>query len=400
MKKQTSAAFLLAGTAIGSGMLSLPIVLAKFGLWMTCLWMLLSAGLTYLTALIRSDLNLNTFASATLQDVGQALDSPVLGHMGNACIKLLHFALMAAYIGGFASILVSLFALKEALLPILIVCSAMGFGCLFFLASKRLIAINKVLFLALFGSFLLLVVGLLARTPLHIFPSKTGTIMWGDYAELIPILFTSFGFQGSIHSMTKFCENDREMIRSACFWGSLLPAIIYCVWTGAILLVVANADGAFFKELVEGKPVALGALISVLSHAAATLHVQSVVWVVSLFALLTSILGVGLALLDILQEGHPTARRGVPKACAVGAVTVLPALMTLFWKNAFLSILNISGVILAVIAIIVPVLLSMTLRRRNGFKQRPLLKSRIALYSVLGCGVGIVVLGILEFLEH
>ena len=33
MKKQLGASFLFAGTAIGSGMLSLPMVLAKFGIF-------------------------------------------------------------------------------------------------------------------------------------------------------------------------------------------------------------------------------------------------------------------------------------------------------------------------------------------------------------------------------
>ncbi|MDE6576341.1 MAG: hypothetical protein K2L24_03020, partial [Opitutales bacterium] len=49
LQKQLGAIFLLAGTAIGSGILSLPIVLAKFGIVNTCLIMLFFALLTYLT---------------------------------------------------------------------------------------------------------------------------------------------------------------------------------------------------------------------------------------------------------------------------------------------------------------------------------------------------------------
>lgn len=396
MKKQMSAAFLLAGTAIGSGMLSLPIVLAKFGLFTTFVWMFLFAELTYLTALIRSDLNLNTFSSATFLDIGKHLNRPVIGHVGNVFIQLLHFALMAAYLGGFASILVSLLGLADSLLPVFILLSAVGFGLLFFGASKRLVAINKILFLALFGTFLFLVIGLLACTPLHVLPTRVGTITWSDRAALIPILFTSFGFQGSIHSMTKFCENDRHMIRFACLWGSVIPAVVYCVWTGAILLIVANADGVFFQRLISGESVVLGELIGVLSHAATALHVQGVVWIVSLFALLTSILGVGLALLDILQKETSSTHRGISKATTVALVTLLPALVALFWKNAFLSILNVSGIILAMLAIVVPVLLSNALRREPNLKQPLLLNSSLALWSVFACGIGIILLGILD----
>lgn len=399
MKKQASAAFLLAGTAIGSGMLSLPIVLAKFGLWATFFWMFSFTGLTYLTALIRSDLNLNTFASATFLDIGKTLRCPTLGRARNVFIKLLHFALMAAYLGGFSSVLIFLLGLREGLLPFLILASTLGFNLLFFFASKRLVEINKILFLALFGTFLFLVVGLLVSTPIYVLPSRVETITWKDQATLIPILFTSFGFQGSIHSMTKFCENDRKTIRSACLWGSIIPAVVYCVWTSAILLIVANADGVFFQRLVSGESVSLGDLIGVLSRTAATLHVQGLMWIVSLFALLTSILGVGLALLDLLQETS-SGRTQTLKVIHIGIITWLPALVALFWKNAFLSILNVSGIILAMIAIVIPVLLSEALHKQGKVHQVPLLESKFARRGVLVCGCGIVVLGILDLVAR
>ena len=44
MKKQLNAIFLLAGTAIGSGMLSLPIVLACYGLIFSCVSMCFLLG--------------------------------------------------------------------------------------------------------------------------------------------------------------------------------------------------------------------------------------------------------------------------------------------------------------------------------------------------------------------
>ena len=105
MKRQFGAAFLLAGTAIGSGMISLPIVLAKFGIFNTCVLMVAFAGLTYLTALIRSDLNLNFHAEATLTEVGAAFNCPKIGKFGDFLLKILSFALMAAYLFGCASII-------------------------------------------------------------------------------------------------------------------------------------------------------------------------------------------------------------------------------------------------------------------------------------------------------
>lgn len=104
-KKRRDAAFLLAGTAIGSGMISLPMVLAKFGITGTFFMIIVFSVLTYFTALIRSDLNLNSYAEASLKDVGIFFRCPLVGNLGDFMLKLLSFALLAAYISGESSII-------------------------------------------------------------------------------------------------------------------------------------------------------------------------------------------------------------------------------------------------------------------------------------------------------
>ena len=105
MKTKLNVIFLLAGTAIGSGMIALPIVLAKFGIINTCLIMLCFSALTYITALIRADLNLNSSSDATLKDVGNKFGEILFGNIGHIALLLLSFALMSAYIFGLSSML-------------------------------------------------------------------------------------------------------------------------------------------------------------------------------------------------------------------------------------------------------------------------------------------------------
>ena len=92
MKKQLGASFLLAGTAIGSGMLSLPMVLAKFGIFNSVLIMFAFAVLTYFSALIRADLNIQSNPDASLKDVGIFFHCPKTGTLGDILLKLLHFS--------------------------------------------------------------------------------------------------------------------------------------------------------------------------------------------------------------------------------------------------------------------------------------------------------------------
>lgn len=378
-------------------MISLPIVLAKFGITCTYLIMLIFAALTYMTALIRSDLNLNSNAAATLQEIGQILNHPTIGEIGNYFLILLHFALMSAYLFGFSSILYALF---ENLLNFtvsqttIIIVTAMAIALFFLITSETIIQVNKYLFMIMFGILIALIIILFLGTEIEIVPKGAMNIKIKDWATLVPIIFTSFGFQGSIHSMTKFANNNKSIIKCACFWGSLIPALIYVTWTTAILLVVANTDVAFFKLMLSGETIEIGALIEILSKATDSQVIQIIVWGVSIFAILTSILGVGLALLDIAQRsGRIESKWGI-----IVAIVFAPAVVSIFVPNAFIRILNFAGIILAIIAIIIPVILSFIMKKEGKIKEELLLKNQLLIKLTFAFGLVIILLGIIDLL--
>lgn len=395
MSSAASAACLLAGTAIGSGMISLPMVLAQLGVVGTCLVMVAFAAFTYLTALIRADLNLNSFAEASLKDAGVAFGRPFVGALGDFMLKLLSVALMAAYLSGGASIVGT--ALGGTCSKLLVMgVFAGGIALAFLLASDTLVRMNKWLFVGMFSVLLALIVFLFMQTPLRVVPRASSPGALRQWSTLVPILFTSFGFQGSIHSMTKVCQNDRALVHKACLWGSAIPAVVYSVWTTAILLVTANTAPAFFQKMLQGQATDVGELVSVLSQATSSACLHGFVWVVSGLALLTSIIGVGLALLDIIQQEWR-----LPKGLSVAGVVGIPALIAVLIPNAFIRILNVSGMILAVIAILVPCTLSLTMQRsKTPLPCRPLLSNRCVIGAVFLCGVGMILLGGYDALCH
>lgn len=394
MKKQFGATFLLAGTAIGSGMISLPMVLARFGIINTCVIMIFFAVLTYLTALIRSDLNLNLHAGATLKEVGKAFDCHWAGFFGNFLLILLHFALMSAYLFGFSSILCSFFG-NVFSQSVIITLSAIGVALGFLFASHFIINVNKILFVSMFVVFIILIIELFLETPINFIPNCTGNIKISEWTMLVPIVFTSFGFQGSIHSMTKFCNNDRQLIKNACLWGSIIPALVYIVWTTVILFVVANTDTSFFQLMLEGKATDVGALVMVLSKATSSQSVQIIMWIVSILAILTSVLGVGLALIDIFQQEW----QDVSKQKIIGLVVFVPAAISMLVPNAFIRILNVSGVILSLIAIIIPIIISLNMQKSGKVKSELLLKNKAVTLGVFTCGIAIITLGIFDLLK-
>ena len=104
-KKLLGSVFLLAGTAIGSGMLSLPIVLSKYGIRLSLLIMLAFTWVTYFSSIIRCDLNIHSDSRFSLQDVGEHFSGNIAKPIGNISFKLLSYSLMAAYLHGAASLL-------------------------------------------------------------------------------------------------------------------------------------------------------------------------------------------------------------------------------------------------------------------------------------------------------
>lgn len=389
MKKQFEAAFLLAGTAIGSGMISLPIVLAKFGILGSILIMLTFSVLTYATALIRADLNLQTKSKATLGEIGKFFACSKVGALGDFCLQLLSFALMSAYLFGGTSILAACCNIPTSVMTFLF---SIVIAIAFFLSFGLILKINKILFTSMFTILVVQVILLLSKIDIEFIPIANNRIHLQDWSVLIPIVFTSFGFQGSIHSVTKFCNNDRNVIKNACLWGSIIPAIVYIIWTVAVLLVIANTDANFFRSMLSGQSIDVGELVETLSCASSMKFIQLIIKIVSFLAVLTSIFGVGIALFETLNRNYNTS-----KLATVSMTVFLPAIVALLIPNAFIRILKFSGIILSIIAIIVPIIISIKMQKlRIKRKTKLLLANKGIMFAVFAFGLIIILLGCFE----
>jgi tyrosine-specific transport protein len=127
--------------------------------------------------------------------------------------------------------------------------------------------------------------------------------------------------------------------------------------------------GQYSKKSIASKVIALvkcssqsvvvieiGDLIQELSTIAKWPFVQLLVWWISLLAIVTSILGVGIGLCDAFKGILSNIIRN-SIACRLMAVilTVLPAyLVAVLIPNAFIVVLGFAGMILAIIAILLP----------------------------------------------
>lgn len=380
MNKQLSATFMLAGTAIGSGMISLPIVLSHIGMFPTVLLILLCVFVTYVSALVRAELNLHSNSRFTLEDVGLRFSGPIAALIGNISIKMLSFSLLSAYIYGLSAII------SDGCVASKIIVAGFTFVLMAF-SSDRIITFNKKLFIALLVLLLCSLIGMIFNVNFVEIPKIYHEIQWPKLFIILPTLFTSFGFQGSLHSLTKFCNNNETLIRRACFWGSLIPAIVYIVWTFGVMALIFNSQpDLFYKMLVQS--IDIRELISALCNISNTKFINTAVFIISLLAIATSIIGVGVALVDDLEmtieRSHMAVDEKIVRPLCAAMAVIPSALIAIIIPGAFVKILSFAGMILSVIAIFLPAFLVSRIKSKIKFR---ILERKEFIYLIIMFGI-------------
>ncbi|MFA0373280.1 aromatic amino acid transport family protein, partial [Vibrio sp. 10N.222.54.F6] len=62
----------------------------------------------------------------------------------------------------------------------------------------------------------------------------------GLIVAAIPVVFTSFGFHGSIPSIVRYLDGDVRSLRKVMIIGSALPLVIYVFWQSVTLGVISQ----------------------------------------------------------------------------------------------------------------------------------------------------------------
>lgn len=357
--KTLGAILLVAGTCIGSGMIALPIVLARLGLIPSLLLMVFTWFVMYYTSLMNLELNLQAGRGLSLGLLGRMYSGQIASLIGTVCLKILSYSLLAVFINGGSSIVHEFFMnYMETDYSLHFIALILSIVSLFILSLpvQLIDYINRIMFVSLITVVIILVSGLILSIEWPNVPLVASS--WSNlqnWITLIPIVFTSFGFQVIFHTMTEYCDKNKKLLKAAFFWGSLIPAIIYIFWTSSILSTVYVNDPMFYQEMIAGK-VEVGELILVLSNISKWQSIQLLVWIVSLLAMATSIIGVGKGLQDTLDFMlSQYLRNRLLRQILSLLITIVPALLTvIFIPNAFIAALSFAGMILSVIAIMLP----------------------------------------------
>lgn len=326
---------LVAGTAIGGGMLALPVLTAAGGFWpatliyLLCWLFMLATGLIVVEIFLwnKNEMNFVTMAQSTLGLAGKIV--------AWILYLFLFYSLTVAYISGGGAIVVDaldiLFKVKinPCLGPLIFTLIFAPFVIIGPLLTGR---INVILMLGLIVSFLLFVI-------LGIKHVETGYLTRGNLGLALlatPVVFTSFGFQGSVPTITQYMGRNRRKTAIALIVGTFIPLLVYIVWEWLILGVVPP----------EGLEDALKQGQSAVYPLRNILHVP---WLFTIgeffafFAIVTSFFGVTLGLIDFLRDGLKL-QKTFQKRFLLGLLVFLPTLaFAMVNPCVFLNALHYAG---------------------------------------------------------
>ena len=388
MKNRTlGSVFIVAGTTIGAGMLAMPLAAAGVGFGVTLALLFSLWALMCYTALlllevyqhVPADTGLGSLARRYLGRYGQWLTG--------FSMMFLMYALTAAYMTGAGELLASSLSswLEVTLSPVagvlLFTAIAGGVVC----AGTALVDLfNRFLFSA---KILFLVIMLALLMPhVHNINLLTLPLEKGLALSAIPVIFTSFGFHGSVPSIVSYMNGNIRKLRTVFITGSAIPLVAYIFWQ---LATLGSINSATFMGLLADQ-AGLNGLLQALREVVASPHVELAVHLFADLALATSFLGVALGLFDYLADLF-NRHNNVTGRLQTGAITFLPPLaFALFYPRGFVMALGYAGVALAVLALLIPSMLAWQSRKQNPQSDYRVSGGTPALALVFLCGIAVI----------
>ena len=338
--KICNAAFLIAGTCIGGGMLALPVSSSSIGFWpavfmMLCACLFMTAtGLLLLEATLwlKQESHLMSLTKQFLNKFWQSVCWIVYLFIG--------YASLVAYAsaGGkeMAFVFTDLFNVSVSSTLAMLVFTFCLVG-LVGLGYQMIGKINTLLFMGMMGAYLLL----LGFAPKEIDVHLLGRQNWNGYALLFitPLMLTTFSFPGIVPSIVPYLQRDVNAVRAAIIGGTLLTFIVYVIWLWIVLGTVPlegthGLQEAYLKDIPATE---------CLHHATNSLFISCIAQFFAFFALTTSFFGMGLALYDFLADGCGISKKGRGKIGLCALIAIPTLIFSMYFERAFMTALELSG---------------------------------------------------------
>ena len=369
-------------------MLAMPLATTGIGfttalLLLLGLWLIMSY-----TALLLVEVYQHNDATMGLS----SLACKYLGNPGRLVISValpfLLYSLIAAYLAGGGEIISeSISSLLGLQLPSyvgILLFAIIGGGVVCF-GTHSVDIINRCLFatkIFFLAAMLILMLPHVQEVNLLSMPVKQALLL-----SAIPIVFTSFGFHGSVPSIVSYLGGDTAKLRKVFIIGSAIPLLVYILWQVA---TIGTINSNTFIGILAAES-GLNGLLEAVKAVVGTARVEMVVRLFAALALATSFLGVALGLFDFLADFFKR-KNTVSGRLQTGAITFFPPLLfALFYPKGFVIALGFAAIALSVLSLLLPALLARQTRKQHAEGYR-VAGGQLGLLLVFTLGIAIIVI--------
>jgi len=367
---------LIAGTAIGAGMLALPVSSGAGGFFPSVVVYLLCWLFSMTTGLL-------FFEIIRKMPEGTNIISLSKYYLGNGAQYVawflyifLFYCLTVAYITVGGSIFSKFIPLQSSQI-FGTALFTLVFGSIVYIGTKWVDRVNVLLMIGLVVSYFFFVS--LGFSHIHVDLLKHSS--WMKAFGALPIIFTAFSYQGLIPSLSTYFKHNRKILRLSIIIGSAIPFGIYIVWD---LLIKGIVPVEGVHGLIAAQKLGQTA-VEPLQYYLGSPIVYIVGQFFAFFALTTSFFGVTLPLVDFLADGLKIKKEGVSRIFLV-LLVYLPALgISLTNPTVFFKALNFAGGVGCVFLLgLMPILMVWSGRYRK--------KEAITVYEVPGGKITLAIL--------
>lgn len=388
--KLIGSSLIIAGTAIGGGMLAMPIISSGVGfIGITIVMILIWLAMCYTAILL-----VETYKDNNPEDGLSTMTYKYLGRAGSIVTGIsmltLMYALVSAYIAGGSDILrlnlskwldTDVSPQITAFIFTILFGGIVGLGARVVDIATRWIFIIKLLFL-----FIVIVVicGHIKIDNLLQMPLESKL-----FYSSIPVIFTSFGFHIVVPSMVKYLNGDIKLLKKAFIYGSLLPLVVYLIWQLSILGSIEPET--FFAIIKETK--GLEAVIVAVNGVSESKWMNIPLNIFFSAAILTSFLGVALALFDYVKDLSKKKSFG-KNAVILYLITFIPPLLfALYYPKGFVIALSYAAISVVITSLFIPVLMYIKVKQTR--KESITFFQKITFSLIFAFGIGILIIQVL-----
>ncbi|MCL1143462.1 tryptophan permease [Shewanella gaetbuli] len=383
-KSLLGGAMIIAGTTVGAGMFSLPVVGA--GMWFSYS-MLMLVGIWFcmlMSGLLLLEANLHFEPGASFDTLTRDTLGQFWRIINGLSIAFVLYILTYAYISGGGSIVNhSLEAIGISLpqsVAGLIFAVVLAFIVL--ISTKAVDRITTIMLGGMVITFFLATTNLLIEIePSRLF-SPDGEAKYLPYMlAALPFGLASFGYHGNVPSLVKYYGKDANTIVKALVLGTSIALVIYACW---LVVTMGHISRSMFSDIIA-QGGNMGVLVGALSEAIANDNLSRILTLFANLAVASSFLGVTLGLFDYLADlfGFDDSRTGRLKTASITFIP--PTFLGLLFPNGFLIAIGFAALAASIWAVIVPGLLAYKTRKMFPNSQT---------YRVPG-GTGLIVIVVL-----